>query len=129
MRICVDFDGTICKHTFPEIGEPVPLAIKWLRRWMQAGAQLILWTVRSDAALAKAVEYCMEQGILFESVNTGLDGDDDWTTSPKVYAVTYIDDAAFGCPLVEPGDERPYVDWSVVGPAVLQRIKAWNQAA
>ena len=32
MYICVDFDGTVVDHRYPEIGEPVPAAIKWLLR-------------------------------------------------------------------------------------------------
>ena len=35
-----------------------------------------------------------------------------WTQSNKVYGNMYIDDAAFGCPLIHPEDgSRPYVDW------------------
>ena len=129
MRIAVDFDGTICKHAYPLIGEPIPGATRWLRKWIQAGAILILWTVRSDKALQDALDYCLEQGVLFESINSGLSGDENWTNSPKVYAALYIDDAAFGCPLIVPECERPYVDWSIVGPAVLERIKDWKKVA
>ncbi len=28
MIIAVDFDGTIVKHKYPEIGEPIPFAIE-----------------------------------------------------------------------------------------------------
>ena len=55
MRIAIDFDGTICKHTYPEVGEPVPGAMSWLRKWRQAGASLILWSVRSDKSLQDAL--------------------------------------------------------------------------
>ena len=46
--IAVDFDGTIVDHVFPEIGAAVPGAFKWLKRFKEAGATLILWTMRSD---------------------------------------------------------------------------------
>jgi hypothetical protein len=48
---------------------------------------------------------------------------DTWTTSRKVYANCYVDDTAVGCPLVQPLDARAYVDWSIVGPLVMQRIE------
>jgi hypothetical protein len=44
---------------------------------------------------------------------------DAWTSSPKAYGELYIDDAAFGCPLMFPkGFARPCVDWKKVGPHV-----------
>ena len=37
---------------------------------------------------------------------------DTWTDSPKPYAEMYIDDAAFGCPIIESDiSDYPYVDW------------------
>ena len=62
MFICVDFDGTIVDHKYPEIGEPVPHAIKWLKRFNQQGANLILFTMRSDGqkhgpVLTNALQY------------------------------------------------------------------------
>lgn len=131
MRIAIDFDGTIVEHKFPRIGDPVPEAIEWCRRFQALGAKLILWTMRSDNAsdkfLADAVDYCGKFGLVFDAVNEGLD-DRAWTTSPKAYANVYIDDAAYGCPLIRcdrsDPNRRPYVDWSVVGPAIEARILA-----
>lgn len=37
-----------------------------------------------------------------------------WSSSPKVFANLYIDDAALGIPLIEPEDDRDYVDWNRV---------------
>ncbi len=48
MKVAIDFDGTIVEHKFPEVGKPVPGAIEWMKKWQDAGAQLILWTMRSD---------------------------------------------------------------------------------
>jgi hypothetical protein len=128
-RVAVDFDGTIVEHRFPEVGKPVPGALEWLHKWQDAGATLILWTMRSPAqnnygdCLEPAVAYCEEHGIHFDGVNEGPD-DRSWTTSPKVYAHVYVDDAAFGCPLTFPDNgDRPHVDWDIVGPAVLEMIK------
>lgn len=135
MIICVDFDGTIVEHRFPDIGEPVPGALEWMRRWQQAGAKLILWTMRSDGdrngpVLTAAVEYCRRGGVEFWGINTNP-AQSDWTSSPKAYAHIYVDDAAFGCPLRESkrAGGRMMVDWGVVGPAVMAIIEANRQVA
>jgi len=128
MYIAVDFDGTIVDHVFPEIGAPVPLAFHYLRQFREAGAKLILWTMRSDGqdvgnVLTQAADFCADNGVPFDYIN---ENPQDWTTSPKAYAHVYIDDAALGCPLRENPrmGGRPYVDWSIVGPKVLDMIQA-----
>lgn len=77
--IAVDFDGTIVAHEFPHIGAAVPGAFHWMKAWQEAGANLILWTMRSDGrvgngkengpVLTEAVEFCQSNGIEFWSVN------------------------------------------------------------
>jgi hypothetical protein len=123
MFVCVDFDGTIVDHCFPEMGKPVPGALKWLKRLNGYGVRIILFTMRSNSemfktALSDALEYLESNGIILFAVNenpTQL----GWTSSPKAYAHLYIDDSAFGCPLTHPkGFKRPCVDWSKVGPQV-----------
>ncbi len=127
MIIAVDFDGTIVKHKFPKIGEPVPGATAWLRAFAVNGAKLILWTMRSGKHLHEARAYCEAQQIPLWGANSNPD-QASWTNSTKAYAHLYIDDAAFGCPLVRPWsptqieDLRPYVDWEKVGPDVMQTI-------
>ena len=123
MYICVDFDGTIVDHRFPEIGQPVPEAIKWLKRIHNAGGKLILFTMRSDgkmmgSLLSDAVNYLRSEGVELFGINKNPT-QDSWTSSPKAYGEIYIDDAAFGCPLIRPkGFARPCVDWKKVGPEV-----------
>ena len=128
MKIAIDFDGTIVEHCFPAIGRAVPKAFYWMRRFQQAGAKLILFTMRSDGqkhgdVLTQAVEFCRRQGIEFYGVNRDPD-QDTWTSSPKAYAQRYIDDAAVGCPLAYPVSGRPYVDWDKVGPKVFAELTA-----
>lgn len=135
MIIAVDFDGTIAEHEFPEIGAAVPGAFEWMKRWQEAGAKLILWTMRSDGrsadgkrengpVLTDAVEFCRANGVEFFAVN-GNPGQTTWTQSPKCYAHIYVDDAAFGCPLISSrkAGKRPMVDWSRVGPQVLSMVR------
>ena len=105
MIIAVDFDGTIVEHEFPKIGPAVPGAFEWMKKFQEAGAFLILWTMRSSGqlhgdVLSEAVAYCREQGVEFWDWNTNPH-QYTWTTSPKAYAHVYIDDAAIGCPLLE----------------------------
>ena len=127
MYICVDFDGTVVDHCYPEIGTEAPGAITWLKRLQDHGARLILFTMRSDTSfggpmLSDAVEFLESRGIELYGINTNPD-QDSWTESPKAYADIYVDDAAFGCPLIMPeGFRRPCVDWETVGPALLERM-------
>lgn len=44
--IAVDFDGTLCKQAWPEIGEENKILIEHLKEQQAAGARLILWTNR-----------------------------------------------------------------------------------
>ena len=137
--IAIDFDGTIVDHRYPDVGAPVPGAIEWMKRFQEAGAKLILWTMRSDKRgdgigpmgdgpdhdyLQDAVDYCRACGIKFWSVN-GNPEQSTWTDSPKAYAHHYIDDAAVGCPLRENPrmGGRPFVDWDAVGPAMMRMIE------
>jgi len=118
MYICVDFDGTIVDHRYPDVGAPAPQAVESLRAWIAAGAKIILFTMRSGAELQDAVDYLAANGVSLHGVNVNPD-QVSWTTSPKAYGQLYVDDAAFGCPKITPqGFARPCVDWSVVGPAV-----------
>jgi hypothetical protein len=129
MYICVDFDGTIVDHRFPEVGPPVPGALEWMSKFQAAGARLILFTMRSDGgrngeALTAAVRYLKENGIQLYGINKNPT-QVHWTSSPKAYGQLYIDDAAFGCPLIElDGFERPCVDWDIVGPGVMKMLDA-----
>lgn len=127
MFICVDFDGTVVDHCYPEIGAEAPGAIDWLRRLQVQGARLILFTMRSDTSfggpmLSDAVNFLESRGIKLFGINTNPN-QLSWTESPKAYGDVYVDDAAFGCPLIRPeGFRRPCVDWETVGPALLERL-------
>lgn len=131
MIIAVDFDGTIAKHLFPEIGEEVPYAFRVMKRLQKYGHKLILWTIRSDidnqdrtpkegiqpegggTYETDAVEFCRSKGIEFWGVNENPE-QKSWSLSPKAYANFYIDDAALGCPLVRDVEGRPYVNWESI---------------
>lgn len=110
MDIAIDFDGTVVTHDYPRVGIDIG-AIPVLKELLDNGHNLILNTMRSGDALHEAIQWFYSNGIRLRGVNANPT-QREWTTSPKVYAHLYIDDAALGCPLIYPVDEmRPYVDW------------------
>lgn len=114
MLIAIDFDGTIVEHAYPEIGSAVPGALETLKELHEHGHKLILFTMRSGEFLDEAEEYLKENGISLYGVNRNPE-QHNWTTSPKVYAKRYIDDAALGVPLIHPRDGgRAYVNWTEI---------------
>lgn len=117
--VAIDFDGTVVKHCYPEIGQEIPGAIDTMKWLMAKGAKIILYTMRSDKSLDEAVNFLNNKDIKLYGINRNPA--QHWTNSPKVYANIYIDDAALGCPLICPKNERPYVDWVAVR-AYLEKI-------
>ena len=94
MILAIDFDGTLCKSMFPKIGEPNQIVIDFCKRHKEMGDKLILWTNRTDELLNDAVEWCKEQGVVFDSVNENLPESikKHKTDSRKIVADHYIDD-------------------------------------
>lgn len=120
--IAIDFDGTIAKHEYPDIGNPVPGAFEWMLRFQEVGAKLILYTMRSDVYLTDAIVFCSKHGIKFWGINVNPE-QKDWTQSPKCWANIYIDDHGVSTPLVGDGKGRKWVDWSIVGPQAMKIIE------
>ncbi|WP_031430242.1 hypothetical protein [Methylomicrobium agile] len=114
MIIAVDFDGTCVTHEYPNIGRDIG-AEPVLKKLVAAGHRLILWTMRSGVQLEEAVKWFADRNIPLFGVNENPT-QKNWTQSPKAYAQLYIDDAAFGAPLIGPinSAERPYIDWIAV---------------
>ena len=111
MIIAVDFDGTCVDHRYPEVGPSVPDAIRVLKELALKRYDLILFTMRSGEKLDDAVEWFKRNNIPLAGINKSPN-QHTWTSSPKAYANFYIDDAAFGCPLINvDGFRRMCVDW------------------
>lgn len=111
--IALDFDGTVVTHEYPAVGRDIG-AEPVLKDLVAKGHKLVLNTMRSGASLRAAQQWFLEREIPLYGVNANP-SQHTWTTSPKVFAHIYIDDAALGCPLmVAPEIERPYVDWTAV---------------
>ncbi len=93
MIIAVDFDGTIVKHKYPDIGKEIPYAIETLKLFQKKGHKLILWSYRHGKELENAVTFCEERGLFFHAVNNNFEGEEfDNSYSRKIYADIYIDD-------------------------------------
>lgn len=118
MVINVDFDGTVVKHAYPEIGGEVG-SVPVLKRIVNNGHKLILFTMRDGKELEDAVNWFKSNDIPLYGIQTNPT-QKEWTSSPKAYAQLMIDDSALGCPIkydkILVGDAlmkvgRPYVDW------------------
>ena len=99
MTIAVDFDGTIVKHRYPEIGEERPFATQTLRMLIEERHRLILWTVREGELLDEAVQWCKERGVEFYAVNKDFPEEDETKNkhfSRKIKADLFIDDCNIG---------------------------------
>lgn len=99
MIIAVDFDGTIVEHKYPEIGRELPFATETLKMLIKDGHQLILWSVREDALLDEAVEWCRQRGVEFWAVNRDYPEEERENNnhfSRKLKADLFIDDRNVG---------------------------------
>lgn len=98
MIIAVDFDGILCKNSFPHIGEPNYNVISLIRQLIDKGHEVVLWTVRNGKELENAVAWCNDYGLHFCAVNDQAPSNKAEyagkyeTESRKVYADYYIDD-------------------------------------
>jgi predicted mannosyl-3-phosphoglycerate phosphatase (HAD superfamily) len=103
--IAVDFDGTIVKENYPEIGELIPAAKRTLKRFKEKGGYIIVWTCRSSEALREAEEFLNEWNVPYDTINENIPCMiERYKTDPrKVGADLYIDDR-------NPGG----VDWNYI---------------
>ena len=139
MIIAVDFDGTCVTHEFPEVGKDIG-AVPVLKELVKKGHKIILYTMRShpdknnhgktisgkiisNDTLQDAINWFKKNGISLWGINENPN-QKKWTSSPKIHANIYIDDAALGTPLKYDKDgalSRPYVDWDKM--RILLKIK------
>lgn len=129
MIVLLDFDGTCVEHAFPEVGNDIG-AIPILKKLVNAGHQLILFTVRSDkeeiemsddrdeglynagkgAYLQDAINWFKKNDIPLYGVQENPT-QSTWSTSPKPYAHIIVDDTSLGVPLMLGTNGKPCVNW------------------
>lgn len=95
MTIAVDFDGTIVRDRYPEIGSEIPFATQTLKMLQSEHHRIILWTVREGRELEKAIEWCRRHGLEFYAVNKDYE-EETHATSRKLKADLFIDDRQVG---------------------------------
>lgn len=91
--IAVDFDGTLVKNKFPEIGEINYFVWEAVQKAQENGTKIILWTSRTGKPLDEALEFCIHNGMKFDAVNDNIPEVKalGWDAR-KVFATMYIDD-------------------------------------
>ena len=97
--IAIDFDGTIVENKFPEIGNPINGAFKYMKKLQGQGFFIVLWTCRAGESLEDAIRFCGEQGLVFDSINANSPSnlaEFDYADTRKVFAHYYIDDRQIG---------------------------------
>lgn len=93
MIIAVDFDGTLAITDYPKIIQPITKVIEFCKNYQARGHTLILWTCRHGKELEEAVEWCKEQGLIFDYINENPpDRIAIYGDCRKVYADIYLDD-------------------------------------
>lgn len=117
---CVDVDGTIWEHEYPNRGQDVPMAAEVLKELQSKGHKIIILSMRSDEYLDEVIQWYIDKNIKVYGVNYNP-SQKSWTTSPKVFGNFYIDDAALGCPLVYGQSKRPYVDWNKIKDILIEK--------
>ena len=96
--IAVDFDGTICRNKWPDIGEANDGLIAWLISCREQGDKLILYTCREGDLLRAAVMWCKARGLEFDALNDNLPErvEQYGNNCRKISADIYLDDRAIG---------------------------------
>jgi hypothetical protein len=128
LYICVDFDGTCTTHFYPRIGKDIG-AVPVLKKLVEEGHKLILFTMRSGDTLKEAEKWFADNGIPLFGIQTNPT-QKRWTSSPKAYGHLYIDDAALGCPLKQDKalSDRVFVNWDKVRLMLIERgIISWKE--
>ncbi len=118
MTIAVDFDGTIVKHRYPDIGEEIPFAVDTLKALQQRHHKLILWSVREGELLDEAVDWCRKRGLEFYAINRDYPEettDNNPHFSRKLKVDVFIDDRNLG----------GLPDWGTIFD-MIDHHKTWN---
>lgn len=91
--IAIDFDGTLVKDNFPDIGIINTNVWQAALRAKADGVKLILWTSRTGKSLDDAVKFCYNRGLTFDAINDNIEEVKalGWDAR-KVFATLYIDD-------------------------------------
>lgn len=120
----VDFDDTLAKDKWPEIGEPIQPMIDYCIKLREQGHRLILWTCRTPEQTKEAVKWCNERGLFFHAVNESLTEEiAKYGNDPrKIGADYFIDDKN----LFIPGFSSSPIDKYTCQDELNQSLKEWQ---
>jgi len=118
ISIAVDFDSTIAlTDGYPNIVRPNGNVFQVLHKWQHdLGCKILLHTMRHGKDLEAAVVWCANCGFTFDGVNVNPENEERDPGCKKMYATFYIDDKAFGTPLLydTTGVLKDHVDWETI---------------
>ena len=125
MVIAIDFDGTCVTNDYPYIGKGIG-AVPVLKRIVEKGHRIILYTMRDNERLKDAEQWFESNNIPLWGVNNNP-AQERWSSSHKIYAHLYIDDAALGVPLKFDRNisDRAFVDWEEVEQFLITNGVIW----
>ncbi len=95
MIIGLDFDGTVVEHDFPYIGAMKEDADIYLRKMVDDGHRIILWTCRENSYLIQAIQFMKDIGVEIVSANEN-DPQTHFGPSRKILCDVFIDDRNLG---------------------------------
>jgi hypothetical protein len=116
-KFCIDFDGTCVCEDFPRVGPTVPGAVRVLKKLVDNGHRLIMWTARSNQQLEDAKNWFRDNGIELYAVNKDPHPLEGWPIPRKVIPAWYIDDRNLCTPMVSmsyKGKSYSVVDWEKI---------------
>lgn len=92
--LSIDFDGTICEHSFPEVGELKQDAAHYIRKLYDEGFTIIINTCRSGKYEGMAEDFLQDNFIPYHYINCNLPRLIEFYAQDcrKISADIYIDD-------------------------------------
>ncbi len=98
MILAIDFDGTICRGTYPAIDGLQPNALTYINALYEEGHYIIINTCRTGDQLLEAINWMLQQGIKFHRVNDNSPCNvaEHRDNSRKIFADIYVDDRNLG---------------------------------
>ena len=112
LLFAVDFDGTIAKPKYPDIGEELPGAVQTMKDLQAEGHKIIIWTCRCEPYISPMSKWLSDRGFVPDAVNSNLAFVPAFAF-PKILADVYIDDLSF----------PPFTNWADVRKYFLEGVK------
>ena len=121
----IDFDGTIVKNKWPEIGEPVKEVVDFILGIQERDDEWILLTMREGEKLQEAIEWCIYNGLTPTAINDNIPRMKEFfkNNPRKIFANCYIDDNNAG------GVYLPPLDGKMDFGSAIRALKAGEKVA